>query len=97
MSDQGFVDLKVLNNKIDELINRYNELKTESENLRSLNEEMKMELRERETEMKELENKYDRVKLTGAILGDEENSIEAKRKINDLMREIDKCIALLER
>jgi len=56
-----------------------------------------MELHAREAEMKELEKKYDRVKLTGAILGDEENSIEAKRRISDLMREIDKCIALLDR
>ena len=97
MSDQGFVDLKVLNNKIDELLKRYNELRAESEALRSMNEGLKTELQAREEEMKELEKKYDRVKLTGAILGDEENSIEAKRRINDLMREIDKCIALLDR
>ena len=97
MSDQGFVDLKVLNNKIDELINRYNKLKTENEGLNSLNEELLGKLQDREAEMKELEKKYDRVKLSGAILGDEENSVEARRRITDLMREIDKCIALLDR
>ena len=97
MSDQGFVDLKVLNNKIDDLINRYNRLKTENEELNSRNEELMNKLQEREVDMKELEKKYDRVKLSGAILGDEENSIEAKRRITDLMREIDKCIALLDR
>jgi hypothetical protein len=30
-------------------------------------------------------------------LGDGENAIEAKRKINELVREIDRCIALLNR
>jgi hypothetical protein len=47
--------------------------------------------------MKELEKKYERIKLSGAILGDGENTVEAKRRINELMREIDKCIALLDR
>ena len=97
MSDQEFVDLKQLNTKIDELISTYKILKEKNTELRSSNEEMKRALQEKEAEMKELEKKYDRIKLTGAILGDEENSIEAKRRITDLVREIDKCIALLDR
>jgi hypothetical protein len=54
-------------------------------------------LTERETEMIELEKKYERVKLTGALLGEGENANEAKRKITELVREIDNCIALLDR
>ena len=45
----------------------------------------------------ELKRSYERVKLTGAILGEGENAREAKRKLNELVREIDKCIALLNR
>lgn len=97
MSSEGYEELKLLNRRIDELINNYNNLKTEYENLKTGNEKLKAALQERETEMKELEKKYDRVKLTGAILGDGENAIEAKRKINELVREIDRCIALLNR
>lgn len=97
MSSEGYEELKLLNRRIDELINNYNNLKTEYENLKTGNERLKATLQERETEMKELEKKYDRVKLTGAILGDGENAIEAKRKINELVREIDRCIALLNR
>ena len=97
MSDQEFVDLKQLNNRIDELIGTYRILKENNTELRTLNEELKRALQERSEEMKELEKKYDRIKLTGAILGNEENSIEAKSRITDLMREIDKCIALLDR
>jgi hypothetical protein len=47
--------------------------------------------------MKELEIKYERVKLSGALLGEGENAHEAKRKITELVREIDKCVALLNR
>lgn len=97
MSGQGYEELKLLNRRIDELINNYNNLKTEFENLKTGNETMKAVLQEREAGMKELEKKYDRSKLTGALLGDGENAIEAKRKISELVREIDKCIALLNR
>jgi predicted nucleic acid-binding Zn-ribbon protein len=97
MSGQGYEELILLNRRIDELITNYNNLKTENENLKTGNEALKAVLQGREAEMKELEKKYDRVKLTGALLGDGENAIEAKRKITELVREIDKCIALLDR
>jgi chromosome segregation ATPase len=97
MSGQGYEELKLLNRRIDELINKYNNLKIEYENLKTGNEALKEMLQERETGIKELEKRYDRVKLTGALLGDGENAIEAKRKITELVREIDKCIALLGR
>jgi predicted nucleic acid-binding Zn-ribbon protein len=97
MSDQGYEELKLLNRKIDELVNSYNNLKSECENLKTEKEALKAVLHDRETEMKELEKKYDRVKLSGALLGDGENAIEAKKKITELVREIDKCIALLDR
>jgi chromosome segregation ATPase len=97
MSAQGYEELVLLNRKIDELVNNFNSLKAENINLKSRNEALGYELRNREEEMKELEKKYERIKLSGALLGDEENASEAKRKINELVREIDKCIALLDR
>lgn len=97
MSSEGYEELKLLNRKIDDLIKNYNNLKSEYENLRTGTEVLKTKLELREAEMKELEKKYDRVKLTGALLGDGENAREAKRKITELVREIDRCIALLNR
>ena len=97
MSGQGYEELKLLNRKIDELVNNYNNLKHECENLRTEKEALKSSLLDRETEMKELEKKYERVKLSGALLGDGENATEAKKKITELVREIDYCIALLDR
>lgn len=97
MSVQGYEELVLLNRRIDELVNDFNSLKEENMNLKSRNESLKWILHEREEEMKELEKRYEIIKLSGALLGKGENATEAKRRINELMREIDKCIALLDR
>ena len=97
MTGQGYEELIILNRKLDELLNRYKNLKSEFVNLISVNEELSLNLQERDSKIKELELKYERVKLSGALLGEGENAQEAKRKINDLVREIDRCVALLNR
>ena len=97
MSGQGYEELKILNRKLDELLNSYNTLKAECSDLKSGTVELKNILQEREMRIKELEIKYDRVKLSGALLGEGEHASEAKRKITELVREIDRCVALLNR
>ena len=97
MSEKGYEELILLNRKLDELLISFDKLRDENRDLKARNELLNRMIQEREVEMKELEKKYDRIKLTGAFLGDGENAIEAKRRINELMREIDKCIALLDR
>jgi archaellum component FlaC len=97
MSGQGYEELIILNRKLDELLARFNTLKTELQETKIVNEGLKVALHERDVKIKELEIKYERVKLTGALLGDGENAGEAKRRLNDLVREIDKCVALLNR
>ncbi len=97
MPDQGYEELKLLNKKLDELFERYNSLKTECASLRNVNEALKDNLQEREARIKELEIKLDRIKLSGALLGEGENAVEARKKVTELVREIDMCVALLNR
>ena len=97
MSGQGYEELKILNRKLDELLIKYNNLKTECINLKTGNEALKNKLQDRDARIKELELKYERIKLSGALLGNGENAGEAKKKITELVREIDKCVALLNR
>jgi len=97
MSDQGYEELKVLNNKLDELLSKYHNLKAECADLKNVNGALNNTLQEREARISELEIKYERVKLSGALLGEGEDASEAKKKINELVREIDKCVALLNR
>ena len=97
MSGQGYEELKNLNSKLDELLDKYNNLKTEYTQLKTGNEAMKSQLQDRETTIRELEIKNERIKLSGALLGEGENATEARKKITELMREIDRCVALLNR
>ncbi len=97
MPGQGFNELIILNSKLDELLARYNGLKAENKELKSENEAMRSRLQAGYDKIKELEIKYERIKLSGALLGEGENAFEAKRKITELVREIDRCVALLNR
>jgi predicted nucleic acid-binding Zn-ribbon protein len=97
MSGQGYDELIILNRKLDELLNRYNNLKAELTEVKRGNENLKADLQVRDEKIKELEVKYERVKLSGALLGEGENAPEAKKKISELVREIERCVALLNR
>jgi len=97
MSDQGYEELALLNKKLEELFERYNDLRTKNKELKIENELVKRSLQEKNEEIKQLEIKYQRVKLSGALLGEGGNAGEAKKKINELVREIDRCVALLNR
>ena len=97
MSGQGYEELIVLNRKLDELLEQYTGLKREVEDLRNGNKLLQTTLQERDEKVKELEKKYERIKLSGALLGEGEFAGEAKKKITELVREIDRCVALLNR
>jgi len=97
MTGQGYEELIILNRKLDELLNRYNNLRNEVTELKQGNEAMMIALQDREVRINELELKYERIKISGALLGEGENAMEAKKKITELVREIDRCVALLNR
>jgi coenzyme F420-reducing hydrogenase delta subunit len=97
MSGQGYEELIILNRKLDELFKRYNNQRDELTEIKKGNEVLKNMLQEREAKIKELEIKYERIKLSGALLGEGENAVEAKKKLTELVREIDRCVALLNR
>ena len=93
MSDQGYEELALLNKKLEELFERYNDLRTKNKELKIENELVRRSLQEKNEEIKQ----YQSVKLSGALLGEGGNAGEAKKKINELVREIDRCVALLNR
>ena len=97
MSGLGYEELLILNRKLDELLDRHNALNLELADLKKVNEVLSTKLQESEEIINKLEIKYERVRLSGALLGEGENALEAKKKITDLVREIDKCVALLNR
>ena len=77
------------------LISLYEKAKREKDEIRDELEQKKAEADRYLKLIKELEKQIDNLKLKNAFLatsGDE----EAKERIDRLIREIDKCIALLE-
>jgi hypothetical protein len=48
-------------------------------------------------EKEDLDHRYNTLKLAKSLTGDGKDSQDAKLKINRIVREIDKCIALLNR
>jgi len=97
MYGKEYEELIILNRKIDELLSKYNANIGEIAELKLYNSTLEKIVREKETKISELETKNERIKLTGALLGEGENAAEAKKKITELAKEIDRCVALLNR
>ena len=76
------------------LFKMYSAKKAECEKLRSELELMAEKNRNYEQQIIELERKIDNQRLAGAFLNGDNS--ESKKKIDRLIREIDKCIALME-
>ncbi|NOQ24405.1 MAG: hypothetical protein GQ564_03505 [Bacteroidales bacterium] len=86
-----------LKDKVKKLLSLYNDLKAENADLKNQTEKQKITIKNKETELDFLKNKYNKLKLAKSLLASTGDSHDAKIKINGIVREIDKCIALLNR
>ena len=86
-----------LKQKVNKVFSLYNNLKLENEKLHQQQKELKENLKIKETELEFYKNKYNKLKLAKSIVASSGESHDAKIKINRIVREIDKCIALLNR
>ena len=83
-----------LNFKIDKLIKLYISSLEQNKSLESKIQDLQSELENLQRENKDLNNKLKTTRVASAI-SEGEGSSEAKNRISQLVREIDKCIALL--
>ena len=97
MSDAHWNDLELLRQRIYRILELYTLQRTENEQLRKLNGELEEKLQVDHNKFKTLEGKYNKLKISKALIASSENMHEAKMKVNRMVREIDKCIALLNR
>ncbi len=95
MTESEVEELIALKRKVEELLGWYEKLQSDLVSARSEKEELEKELNQKEEKLVKLEEKYSKLQLSGAIKGDEESTRLARKRINKLVREIDKCIALL--
>lgn len=83
--------------KLDKLINIHLRMKREKQLLIEEQSQLKEQIRLLTLKNEELVKNKEDLKFAKSLLGAEEDSHEAKIKINRLVREIDKCIALLNK
>jgi len=81
--------------KVQKLIDLHKKNEQEKTTLHQKNTELLLTIEKQKNQIEELEEKSQLLKLSKTISG-EKNS-DVKLKINELVREIDKCIALLNR
>ena len=86
--------LDELRQKITQLIAAYESEKAECDRLRAALEKSMKQNEAYEQQIIELERQIDNQKLAGAFLNG--NNTESKKRIDRLIKEIDKCISLME-
>jgi len=89
--------LKELKIKVEKLINLHEQLLKEHLQLQMLNNQLNQKSQRQETLIAELEEKNKVIKLANKLTGSDQNSREIKLKINEYIREIDKCLGLINR
>ncbi len=87
--------LEDIKEDIQRLIAAYEGAKMESMALKSELEQVRMQNDDYRKQIIELERKIDNLELTDAFLGTAEYRSEAKGKIARMIKEIDKCMALI--
>ncbi|WP_367865586.1 hypothetical protein [Pedobacter sp. WC2423] len=79
------------------LIELCNALQEENELLKQENSSVKLALNAAKIKNSDLEEKMRVLKLAKSIEGTSEKTLDIKQKINDFVREIDKCVVLLKK
>ena len=97
MSVQGYEEYLLLRRAVEALLSEHEKLVGLAAGLKNELSEARRQLSEKNEEVKELQARYERAKFSGAILGSGEDAATARRRVSELVREIDKCIALLDR
>ncbi len=96
--------MSVIAKKLDQVLDRTQKLVELSKALQEQNDlvnlenqSLKVALESSEIKRKEMEEKLRVVKLAKSLEGTSEKTLDIKQKINEFVREIDKCIVLLSK
>ena len=90
-------NLNGLERKILVLVNEHNNLKEELQNVKKENQELKTAVKVRDEELHRFHNQLKITKIVDNINPEDGSVSELKKKVDEYIREIDKCIAHLSR
>jgi len=83
-----------INEQVLELLGQHRTLKGECSELQSLNSELQDSIENQKQKIEELKEQIVKLKITKSLI-DKQGSTEVKVKIEEMLREIDKCVGLL--
>jgi regulator of replication initiation timing len=95
--DSLLSDLQALERKLNILITEHVQLKQEIFQLRQENSELHHIIKFKDNQLDSFQNKIKISKLVENVSGGDNNIPELKLKIDDYIKEIDKCILLLSK
>ena len=95
MSVESQIVIQKLKGHIEQIISKYELALSESISLKEELEKCKTDLENKNNRIKELEQKVELMQLGDAFKASSEDVKEAKKKIARIVREIDKCISML--
>ena len=90
----------IINNievKVGKLITKYDQLNTEKLDLQRNNNTLNVRLQEKESQIVALQDKVKLMNISKSVDASKEEVKSTRLKINEYVREIDKCIALLNK
>jgi FtsZ-binding cell division protein ZapB len=97
MSVEQVEILEGIKDKIQTVKDRMREHLDENSRLKQQNDDLHQMVQKKQSLIDELEQKNQQLSLVKSIMADSEDAHDAKIRINRIVREIDKCIALLNR
>ena len=83
--------------KIQTVKSRLNQQVEDFELLKKVNDDLNNKIRQKQVQIDELEAQNQKLKLAKSFLAESDDPHDARIKINRIVREIDKCIALLNK
>ena len=96
MSQQEEI-INQLKGKVREIIAVYEKVKLDNDRLTKENKGLNEIVKSKQREILNFEKKFDTLKVAKTVVMSTEDKHEAKLKVNRIVREIDKCIALLNK
>jgi hypothetical protein len=96
MSQQEEI-INQLKGKVREIIAVYEKVKLDNDRLTKENKGLNEIIKSKQREILNFEKKFDTLKVAKTVVMSAEDKHEAKLKVNRIVREIDKCIALMNK
>ena len=87
--------IKHIEAQAERIITQYEKLEADCEELRIERDALRVQVREQQEQMREMKAELQRLRLVESLSGNATDKTKSRARINLLVREVDKCIALL--